>query len=94
MLLLHGLCAIVLGQGDMHPDIGMPPGCRLNVTNECAPTYADLANKSKLWACPTGTKSAHSTWPRCRQPDSAAGGLNSHGKEAEAPSAWDYSAQW
>ena len=63
LLLLHGLCALVVAQGDMHPSIGMPAGCRLNVTNDCAPTYAALANASKLWACPAGTKSAHSTWP-------------------------------
>ena len=27
LLLLHGLCALVVAQGDMHPSIGMPAGC-------------------------------------------------------------------
>ena len=48
LLLLHGLCALVVAQGDMHPSVGMPAGCRLNVTNDCAPTYA--ASRQRLQA--------------------------------------------
>ena len=59
--------------GDMHPRIGFPENCSLDVVNQCAPTYDALASAQKLWACPSGNRIPGSTWPAQCVPGTGSG---------------------